>query len=155
MTPVILSILMITAVLAGGYVIMQSVFAKAEVRESLRRLDGYQIQDMRDQEMLAPISERVLAPMVEGLSGIAGRLSPQGYREEVARKLVLGGNPGGLSVDQVLVLKLLGMFSGILWLPTVFVVLKMSGGFALIVVAFLWIASFMLPDRNPARSNVT
>ena len=77
--------------------------------------------------MLAPISERVLAPMVEGLSGVAGRLSPQGYREEIARKLVLGGNPGGLSVDQVLVLKLLGMVSGILWLPTVFLVLKLLG----------------------------
>ena len=146
MTPMVLAILAITAVLAGGYVVMQSVFEKAEVRESLRRLDGYQIQDMRDQEMLAPISERVLAPMVQGLSSIAGRLSPQGYREEIARKLVLGGNPGGLSVEQVLVLKLLGMVSGILWLPTIFLVLKLSGGFALIVVAFLWFGSFMLPD---------
>ena len=121
MTPLILAVLMVTAVLAGGYVVLQNVTAKAEVRESLRRLDGYQIQDLRDQEMLAPITERVLAPMVEGLSGLAGRLSPQGYREEIARKLVLGGNPGGLTVDQVLVLKLLGMLSGILWLPLVFV----------------------------------
>lgn len=146
MTPLVLSLLAVIAVLAAGYVVMQSVFEKAEVRESLRRLDGYQIQDIRDQEMLVPISERVLAPMVEGLSSVAGRLSPQGYREEIARKLVLGGNPGGLSVDQVLVLKLLGMFSGIVWLPTVFIVLRMSGGLALIVVALLWFASFMLPD---------
>jgi tight adherence protein C len=146
MTPMVLAVLAITAVLAAGYVVMQSVFEKAEVRESLRRLDGYQIQDMRDKEMLAPVSERVLAPMVEGLSSVAGRLSPQGYREEIARKLTLGGNPGGLSVDQVLVLKLLGMVSGILWLPTVFVVLKMTGGLALIFVALLWLGSFMLPD---------
>jgi tight adherence protein C len=146
MTPLILAVLMVTAVLAGGYVLLQSVTAKAEVRESLRRLDGYQIQDLRDQEMLAPIADRVLTPMVEGLSALASRLSPQGYREEIARKLVLGGNPGGLSVDQVLVLKLLGMVSGILWLPLIFVVLNMSGGLSLIFIAFLWFGSFMLPD---------
>jgi tight adherence protein C len=146
MTPLILAVLMVTAVLAGGYVVLQNVTAKAEVRESLRRLDGYQIQDLRDQEMLAPITERVLAPMVEGLSGLAGRLSPQGYREEIARKLVLGGNPGGLTVDQVLVLKLLGMLSGILWLPLVFVVLQLSGGIGLIFIALLWFGSFLLPD---------
>jgi tight adherence protein C len=146
MTPLILAVLMVTAVLTGGYVVLQNVTAKAEVRESLRRLDGYQIQDLRDQEMLAPISERILAPMVEGLSGVAGRLSPQGYREEIARKLVLGGHPGGLTVDQVLVLKLLGMVSGILWIPLIFVVLQMSGGMGLILIAFLWFGSFMLPD---------
>jgi tight adherence protein C len=146
MTPLVLSLIAITAVLAAGYVVVQSVFEKAGVRESLRRLDGYQIQDMRDQEMLAPITDRVLAPMVEGLSAVAGRLSPQGYREEIARKLVLGGNPGQLSVDQVLVLKLLGMVSGILWIPLVFVVLHPSGALSLMLVAFLWLGSFMFPD---------
>ena len=146
MTPLVLAVLMVTAVLAAGYVVLQSVVAKAEVRESLRRLDGYQIQDLRDQEMLAPITDRVLTPMVDGLSALAGRLSPRGYREEIARKLVLGGHPGGLSVDQVLVLKLLGMVSGIIWLPLVFVVFHMSGGMGLIFIAVLWFGSFMLPD---------
>jgi len=146
MTPLILAVLMVTAVLATGYVVLQSVTEKAEVRESLRRLDGYQIQDLRDQEMLAPITDRLLSPMVEGLSALAGRLSPQGYREEIARKLVLGGHPGGLTVDQVLVLKLLGMVSGILWLPLVFVVLNMSGGVGLIFIALLWFGAFLLPD---------
>jgi tight adherence protein C len=146
MTPLILAVLMVTAVLTAGYVLLQNVVAKAEVRESLRRLDGYQIQDLRDQEMLAPITDRILAPMVEGLSALAGRLSPQGYREEIARKLVLGGHPGGLTVDQVLVLKLLGMVSGIIWLPLVFVVFHMSGGMGLIFIAVLWFGSFMLPD---------
>jgi len=152
MTPLMIGILTTCAILAGGYVAMQTFSERFEVRESLRRLDGYQIQDLRDQEMLAPISERVLAPMVGGLTAIAGRLSPHGYREEVARKLVLGGHPGELTVDQVLVLKLLGMVSGILWLPLVFVVLHLSGGFALIVVVFLWFGSFMLPDVYISRA---
>jgi len=152
MTPTLIAILAMTAVLAGGYVTIATLTERSEVRESLRRLDGYQLQDLRDQEMLAPISERVLTPMVDSLSAVARRLSPQGYREEIARKLVLGGYPGELTVDQVLVLKLLGMVSGILWLPLVFVVLHLSGGFALIVVAFLWFGAFMLPDVYISRA---
>ncbi|MFA5883709.1 MAG: type II secretion system F family protein [Acidimicrobiia bacterium] len=152
MTPLVIGILTMSAILLAGYVALQTFTERFEVRESLRRLDGYQIQDLRDQEMLAPISERVLAPMVGGLTAIAGRLSPHGYREEIARKLVLGGHPGELTVDQVLVLKLLGMVSGILWLPLVFVVLHLSGAFSLIVVAFLWFGSFMLPDVYISRA---
>jgi tight adherence protein C len=152
MTPLVIAILMTLAVLLAGYVGLQTFSARFEVRESLRRLDGYQIPDLRDQEMLAPISERVLTPMVDGLSAIAGRLSPHGYREVIARKLVLGGHPGELTVDQVLVLKLLGMVSGILWLPLVFVVLQLSGGLALIVVALLWFGSFILPDVYISRA---
>ena len=49
---------------------MQNVAERAEVRESLRRLEGYQIQDVRDQEMLAPISERVVAPALEAPRGL-------------------------------------------------------------------------------------
>ena len=152
MTPLAIGILAMSAILTAGYVAIATFSERYEVRESLRRLDGYQLQDLRDQEMLAPLSERVLTPMVDGLSSVAGRLSPQGYREEIARKLVLGGNPGELTVDQVLVLKLLGMVSGILWLPLVFVVLHMSGGLSLIVVAFLWLGSFMLPDVYLSRA---
>jgi tight adherence protein C len=44
------------------------------------------------------------------------------------------------------------MMSGILWLPLVFMVLHMSGGLALIFVAFLWLGSFMLPDLYLSRA---
>ena len=152
MTPLMIGILTMTSLLTVGYIAIQTFTERFEVRESLRRLDGYQIQDLRDQEMLAPISDRVLAPMVEGLSRVAGRLSPQGYRDEIAHKLVLGGNPGELTVDQVLVLKLLGMVSGILWIPLVFAISHMSGGIALIALALLWFGSFILPDVYLARA---
>lgn len=152
MSALVIAVLTMTSLLTAAYIGIQTFSERLEVRESLRRLDGYQIQDLRDQEMLAPISERVLTPMVDGLSNVASRLSPQGYREEIARKLVLGGNPGELTVDQVLVLKLLGMVSGILWLPLVFVVLHLSGGMALVMVGLLWFGSFLLPDVYLARA---
>jgi len=134
------------AVLLAGLVTLSRVVERAEVRDSLRRLEGYQLQDTRDQEMLAPIGERVVAPILEGLSGLAQRFTPQGYREDIAHKLVLAGSPASLDVDQVLVLKLFGLFSGVIWIPLLLFVLGLSGVFGVIVALFFWVASFLLPD---------
>jgi len=139
------------AVLLIGFLTSSVVVERAEVRDSLRRLEGYQIQDVRDQEMLAPMSERVIAPVLQGLSGLTQRLTPQGYRESVAHKLVLAGNPVKLNVDQVLVLKLLGLLSGLLWVPLVLVALHFGGFLALLVLGFLWFGSFMFPDVYLSR----
>ena len=152
MAPAVIGLLVAGAVLIAAYATTQTLTERAEAREALRRLDGYQIQDLRDREMLAPISERVLAPMVVGLTRVAGRLSPQGYRERVAHKLVLAGHPSGLTVDQVLVLKLLGLCSGILWAPAVFVALGLHGKGAVIVLGVLWVGSFLLPELLLGRA---
>ena len=150
MDPILIAGIAAAAVLLMGFAATSVVVERAEVRDSLRRLEGYQIQDMRDQEMLAPISERVVTPLLNGLSSIAQRFTPQGYREQVARKLTLAGNPANLNVDQVLVLKLLGLVSGLLWLPLV-VVLHVSGPFAFLMVVLLWFASFVYPDAYLSR----
>ena len=71
MTPLMIALVIAAAVGALVYVVASTSIEKADVRESLRRLEGYQIQDVRDQEMLAPISERVVAPLLEGLTGMA------------------------------------------------------------------------------------
>ena len=64
MTPLMIALVIAAAVGALVYVLASSSMEKADVRESLRRLEGYQIQDVRDQEMLAPMSERVVAPLL-------------------------------------------------------------------------------------------
>jgi tight adherence protein C len=139
------------AVLLIGFFATSVIGERAEVRDSLRRLEGYQIQDVRDQEMLAPISERVFAPVLAGLSSLTQRFTPQGYREQVAHKLVLAGNPGNLNVDQILVLKLVGAVSGVLWLPLVFVMLHIGGVVGFVIALVLWFGSFMLPDVHLSR----
>lgn len=146
MTPLVL------AAGLGGAVLLVALFAsslaveRADVRESLRRLEGYQIQDVRDQEMLAPIQERVLRPLLLALGGFTRRLTPEGYRDQIARKLVVAGNPKGFTVDQLLVFKLLGLVSGIAWIPLLFLGLKLHGMMALLALGLFWGGSFMLPD---------
>ena len=150
--PLIIAACLAGSVLLGGFLTMGVAAERSDVRESLRRLEGYQIQDVRDQEMLAPISERVVNPIVDAFGNIAQRFTPQGYRDQVARKLVLGGLAQKLSVDQVLVWKLCGMMSGLLWLPLVLFVLRLNGIIAFVFVVVLWGVSFMLPDVHLSRA---
>jgi tight adherence protein C len=145
MTPLMIALVIAAAVGALVYVVASSSMEKADVRESLRRLEGYQIQDVRDQEMLAPMSERVVAPLLEGLTGVATRFTPKGYGEKVAQKLVHAGNPANLNVDKILVLKLVGLVSIIFWLP-VLLMLGFQGMILFVGVVVLWGVSFMYPD---------
>jgi tight adherence protein C len=145
MTPLMIAIVIAAAVGSLAYVFASSSIEKADVRESLRRLEGYQIQDVRDQEMLAPMSERVVAPLLEGLTGIAQRFTPHGYGEKVARKLVHAGNPPNLNVDKILVMKLVGLVSVVFWLP-VMIMLQFSGLLLFVGVILGWGISFMYPD---------
>ena len=115
------------------------------MRDSLRRLEGYQIQDVRDQEMLAPISERVFTPLLGSLTGVARRFTPAGFGEGIAGKLVLAGSPANLNVDKILVMKLLGIVSVLVWGPLVFA-LKFHGIMAIVAIALLWGAAFLYPD---------
>jgi tight adherence protein C len=152
MPPILIAAALAGAVLLVGLVTTGVVVERAEVRDSLRRLEGYQIQDVRDQEMLAPIGERVFEPLTEGVARVARRFTPEGYRDEVARKLVLSGKTSEISVDQILVWKLLGLMSGLVWLPLFLFGLHLSGLLALVFVAVLWGCSFMLPDVHLSRA---
>ena len=145
MTPLMIALVIAAAVGALVYVVASTSIEKADVRDSLRRLEGYQIQDVRDQEMLAPMSERVVAPLLEGLTGMAQRFTPKGYGEKVAQKLVHAGNPPNLNVDKILVMKLLGLVSVVFWLP-ITLMLGFQGPLLLVGIVVLWGVSFMYPD---------
>ena len=145
MTPLMIAVVIAVSVGLLVFVLASSSIEKADVRESLRRLEGYQIQDVRDQEMLAPMSERVVAPLLEGLTGIATRFTPAGYGEKVAQKLVHAGDPPNLNVDKILVLKLVGLISIIFWIP-ITLGLGFQGPLLLVGILVLWGASFMYPD---------
>lgn len=135
-----------TAILLFAYWVSSGITERADVRSSLRQLDGYQIQGVRDQEMLQPVSERVLTPVVQNLVGFVNSKTPVGYAATIRQKLVFAGNPPNLDVDRILVCKLLGALSGALWLPLVFFGLGLSGWMGWALAGALWIGSFQGPD---------
>ena len=152
MSPALIAGLFAGAVLLGGLLTTGLVAERSGVRESLRRLEGYQIQDVRDQEMLAPISERVVSPLLRGVAGVVQRFTPEGYRDQVARRLVLAGKANDFSVDQILVFKLLGLMSGLVWLPLILLGLRLTGLIAVVFVVVLWGVCFMIPDVLLSRA---
>ena len=93
MTPLMIALVIAAAVGALVYVVASTSIEKADVRDSLRRLEGYQIQDVRDQEMLAPMSERVVAPLLEGLTGHRPAVHAAGLRREGRAEAGARGQP--------------------------------------------------------------
>ncbi|MDZ7677799.1 MAG: type II secretion system F family protein [Acidimicrobiales bacterium] len=78
---------------------------KSVVRESLRALDGYEVENVRDQELLAPLADRAFKPILAGLTGLGQRFTPVGYVEGAKRKLVQAGYRSPDSADRFLAVR--------------------------------------------------
>src|SRR6476661_87429 len=106
-------ILFIGVVLIGGAIFLAiwgvgSHFnEKAVVRDSLRQLDGYEVENVRDQELLAPISERALMPVIGGLTNVGRRFTPVGYTDKVRSKFISAGEGSADAVDRFLAMRVI------------------------------------------------
>jgi len=78
---------------------------KSVVRESLRQLDDYEIDNVRDQELLNPLAERAFLPVLGALTNLGRRFTPVGYVENVRHKFVLSGRASSDAVDRFLAMR--------------------------------------------------
>jgi tight adherence protein C len=96
--------------LALGLVVLALMLAadeKAVVRASLRRLGDYEVESVRERELLTPLRDRALAPVLGGLTGLGRRFTPAGYVEGVRQKLVAAGQGDQDSLDRFLAIRVL------------------------------------------------
>ncbi|MDQ1521037.1 MAG: tight adherence protein [Actinomycetota bacterium] len=125
---------------------------RALMRRSLQAIDQYQVTGrVRDQEMLDSVGHRVLAPVGQATVKLVRRYTPLGYVEQLAHKTVLAGSPAGFEVDRLLVLKVLGTASGLVWFPLIYKLLAWHGLPAMMMLGVLWVASFLGPDLAIGR----
>jgi tight adherence protein C len=94
---------------------------KAVVRNSLRQLEGYEVENVRDQELLAPITERAIMPVVGGLTSLGRRFTPVGYVDSVRQKFIYAGNGSADAVDRFLAIRVIT----VLLTPLAFVLVYM------------------------------
>jgi len=80
---------------------------KSVVRESLRQLDDYEIDNVRDQELLNPLAERALMPVLGALTNLGRRFTPVGYVDSVRHKFVLSGRSSSDAVDRFLAIRVI------------------------------------------------
>jgi tight adherence protein C len=98
------------ALLGGGvalaiWVIASQAHEKSVVRDSLRALDDYEIESMRDPELLNPLAERALMPVLGALTHLGRRFTPVGYVDGVRHKFVLSGRPSSTEIDRFLAIR--------------------------------------------------
>jgi tight adherence protein C len=138
---------MFAAVLVATLTFLSAGEERRDVRLALRGLADYELpSNMREQEMLKSIQERVVAPVVARLAGLLGRFTPAGYRETVRDKLSAAGNPGGLDVDRFMSLKVFGACSVVFWPYFAFKLAGLGGFYGMIVMGLMWGISFFGPD---------
>jgi tight adherence protein C len=120
---------------------------RREVRLALRSLNDYQLPaNVREQELLRSLRERVLAPAVGQLANLSGRFTPAGYKAQVREKLIHAGSPAGLDADRFMALKVVGAVSGPFWFWFAFSLASLGGFYGVIVTALMWAISFFGPD---------
>jgi tight adherence protein C len=145
MVPIIL-IFAVGAVVLGAWSASTALEARTGTRRSMRAIDSYELVDVREQEMLESVTDRLVAPLGRKLLEVARNLTPVGYIEKLKRNIVLAGNPPGYEVDRLLVWKVLGAASGIGWILLAYVLLSGHTLLMVLTVAFTWGLSVFGPD---------
>src|SRR5690606_19767778 len=100
---------------------------KAVVRSSLRQLEGYEVENVRDQELLVPLRQRALVPLLQGLTGLGQRLTPVGYVDGVRQKFIYAGRPNADTVDRFLAVRVITVAAIPLVFILAFFVLPLTG----------------------------
>src|SRR4051812_50156574 len=82
------------------WTVLSSADEKATVRASLRQLDGYEVDNVRDQELLRPMRERTVQPFMDRLVDFGKKFSPDGYVDKVKVRLTSAGISGSDAPDR-------------------------------------------------------
>lgn len=120
------------ALIAGAvgfvfYMLLSDAEEKATVRSSLRQLEGYEVQDVRDQELLIPLYQRALLPILKGLTALGGRFTPVGYVDTVRKKFVYAGRISADGVDRFLAIRVITVVLIPAWFIVVTLFLPVTG----------------------------
>jgi tight adherence protein C len=141
-------VLVAVAIALVVYVVLTQAHEKSVVRDSLRQLEGYEVENVRDQELLVPFAERALAPVMEGLTSVGRRFTPVGYVDNIRRKFVWAGLGTADGVDRFLAVRVV---MAALVIPMVFLLfvvnpLALEGMMKLIVTGLVVAVLVVGPD---------
>jgi tight adherence protein C len=124
---------------------------KAVVRASLRQLEGYEVENQRDRELLNPLRERAIVPALQGLTNIGRRLTPVGYVEGIRKKFIFAGEVGPDAVDRFLAIRVVTIAAiPVTWILIISFV-PLTGNTRLGVLGLLTLLLVLGPDASLNR----
>ena len=141
------------AAAAGAWAVMSRLDERTTVRAALRQLDDHVTQDTRDKELLAPVKDRALAPVVHALTNVGRRFTPAGYVEKVRDKFTVLGTNNPQTVDRFLAVRVATVVGAVLafLFVIVFNVTPFSGNLRLAVGGLLVMGFVLGPDAILSR----
>ena len=133
----------------AAYAVLAQIDERKAIRESLRHLEGFEtVNDTRDRELLDPLRDRALTPMLGAMTRLGRKYTPVGYVESVRRKHTLAGLGTTDAVDRFLAIRVATVVGipVILWFMLVFNPLGFAGKSQLAVTAMLCFSLGAGPD---------
>jgi tight adherence protein C len=119
---------------------------KATIRESLRQLGGYEIENQRDRELLDPLRQRAIVPITNWVTGLGRRLTPVGYVDGIRHKLTLAGTFSPENLDRFLAIRVVTIALIPVWFILCFGLFPLGGSAKLAVFVLLTLGSILGPD---------
>ncbi|MDH4170474.1 MAG: type II secretion system F family protein [Acidimicrobiia bacterium] len=136
------------AIALVAYAVLSHAEEKSVVRESLRQLDGYEVESSRDQELMDPLLSRILGPVGGVMNRLGRRFTPTGYVDTVRAKFIRAGFNSVDVVDRFMAIKV-GMallVPVLLWFTFIFNPLGLKGLLQLAFFVIFAAAFVMGPD---------
>ncbi len=150
----------IAAALIGGgvalaiWAIASQAHDKSVVRESLRALEDYEVESVRDQELLNPLAQRAFLPILSALTSVGRRLTPVGYVDGVRHKFILSGRPSAAQIDRFLAIRVITvvLVPVSFWFFYIWNPLAITGKTQLAATALAGLALLVGPDARLNRA---
>ncbi|MEZ5343402.1 MAG: type II secretion system F family protein, partial [Acidimicrobiales bacterium] len=98
------------------WTVLSQVDEQAAMRDSLRALDDYEVEDVREAELLVPLKDRVTGPIFSALRLAGSRFNPPEFVEGVRKKHLQAGITNPDTVERFLALRILGFVMIPIWL---------------------------------------
>ncbi len=113
------------------FFVLSQLEERTTARSTLRQLDDYEVENQREKELLAPVHERLVAPIVSVFTRLGGRLNPPDYVDRIRRKHIQAGITSNDRVERFLAVRILGFVFIPFWLVFAIVLnpLGLSGFF--------------------------
>jgi tight adherence protein C len=107
MSPLVVAAGFAAAIALALYAVLGQAEERATVRDSLRQLDDYQVENQRERDLLNPLGTRVFGPLTGFLTELGKRFTPVGYVQSVRKKLVIAGKPTQDDLDRFLAVRVI------------------------------------------------
>jgi tight adherence protein C len=133
------------------FAVLTGVEEKATVRQSLRQLEDYEVESVRDQELLVSFRERALLPVLSGMTGLGQRFSPAGYVDGVRNKFIYAGEASPDTVDRFLAIRVATVAIVPLWFIFVLFFMPVTGILRLAALGLGGVVFVLGPDAILAR----